>query len=189
MTIKKLSCIIIALPLFILILVLTTAQGGDIAAKLAKEYQLKAAYLLNFARFTTWPDKAFADPQAPFVISILGDNPFGNSLEPLTTRKIKNRAIELQYFTDSKKIKPCQMLFINKSERHSLPSILERCKGMSIFTISDIKGFIQLGGMLEFITIKGHLRFSINFAQVQKHGLKIDAQLLALATEVIKENP
>ena len=187
MTMKKLSNISIALALFIAVLVPPPAQGGGIAAKQAKEYRLKAAYLLNFAKFTSWPVNAFANPRAPFVIGILGDNPFGNSLKPLTARKLRNRTIELRYFADIKEIKPCQILFISRSAEHSLPAVLAVCKDMPIFTISDIKGFVHQGGMLEFITIKGHLRFSINLAQTQKLSLKIEAQLLALATEVIKE--
>jgi hypothetical protein len=186
---KKLSLIIITLTLFISGMTLSPAQGGNLSAKQAKEYRLKAAYMLNFAKFISWPNAAFTNTQTPFIIGILGSNPFGNALPPLTSRKIRNRNIELRYFDNIDKIKPCQILFISRSEEHSIPAILTACKNMSIFTISDIKDFIHKGGMLEFITVKEHLHFSINLIQVQKHGLEVEAQLLALATEVIKVKP
>jgi hypothetical protein len=186
---RKLSPIIIAFALVIFSLTPPPAQGGAMSEKQAKEYRLKAAYLLNFAKFISWPNDAFTNPQSPFVIGILGDNPFGKALNPLTLRKVRNRTIELRYFANIGEIEPCQMLFVSRSEKDSIPAILAACRDMPTFTISDIKDFIHQDGMLEFITIKGHLRFSINLLQAQKHGLEIEAQLLALATEVIKVKP
>ncbi len=184
---KKISSIIILA--LIISIPAAPGQGSSMSAKQVNEYRLKAAYLLNFAKFISWPDKAFATPQAPFVIGILGNNPFGDSLTPLTSRKVRNRTIELRYFNKIDEVKPCQILFISHSKKESIPNILAACNNMPIFTISGIKGFIHKGGMLEFITINEHLHFSINLAQAQTQGLGVEAQLLALATEVIKANP
>jgi hypothetical protein len=45
------------------------------------EYQVKAAFLFNFTKFVEWPDGSFDAPQAPIVVGIIGDDPFGNDLE------------------------------------------------------------------------------------------------------------
>ena len=75
----------------------STAYSQDI--EIAKEYKVKVAYIYNFARYIKWPSDAFADRESPFVIGILGDAPFGDTLERLTeSRKIYDRRIAIRRF-------------------------------------------------------------------------------------------
>lgn len=182
------------LPILILILLLLPGLtppvcAGSSTSSRVVEYKLKAAYLLNFAKFTSWPDAAFADKKSPFIIGVLGKSPFQGALSPLETRTIKGRLIEVQYYKDIGEIKSCQLLFICRSEEENISKVLARYRNKATFTVSDIDDFIHRGGMLEFITTRGHLHFSINLANVHDQGLDIEAQLLSLANEVIKVNP
>src|SRR5688572_33271992 len=43
----------------------------------ALEYEVKATFVLNFARYVEWPPKQ----TPPFRICVLGSNPFGKHLE------------------------------------------------------------------------------------------------------------
>src|SRR5512138_2469744 len=47
----------------------------------ASEYQVKATFLYNFTKFTDWPPRAFTSPEAPIVIGIVGEDPFGQTME------------------------------------------------------------------------------------------------------------
>lgn len=148
------------------------------------EYKLKAAFLFNFARFTTWP-KTAENRAIPFTLCVLGTDPFGAALSGLQERSISGRAIKL-YYADHlpNKLDQCQMLFVSKSEAASLSSILKYVNGKPIVTVSDIDGFVAANGMFEFVTTEGRLAFIINNSQAQAHGVHISSSLLNLAYKV-----
>src|ERR1700721_2428538 len=50
-------------------------------AEAPTEYQVKAVFVYNFSHFVEWPAQAFAAANAPFVIGILGGDPFGANLD------------------------------------------------------------------------------------------------------------
>ncbi len=53
------------------------AAAGGWAAAAPAEYQVKAVFLFNFSQFMEWPPDAFPTPDTPFVIGVLGADPFG----------------------------------------------------------------------------------------------------------------
>ena len=172
--------------LVILMLVVGLAPPGQ-AAEQSEEYQLKAAYLYNFAKFTHWPDCAFGDANAPFVIGVIGKNDFGHALEPLIGRKIHNRIIEIKYFNSKQKVEDCQLLYVGNSETKRIAKIVKKIAHLPILTVSETSKFVESGGTIQLITKRDRLRFSINLIAVKKHGIRIEAQLLSLAAKVIKE--
>ena len=156
--------------------------GAESAQEL--EYKLKAAFLFNFARFTRWPTSA-ANSSSPFVICVLGKDPFGEALSALQERSIGEKAIKLRY-TDSisSGIDQCQVLFVSKSEMNYLKQIMHFTNGKPIVTVSDIDGFAEVNGMFEFINTDGKLSFIINNSIAQTNGVQISSSLLNLAYKV-----
>ena len=148
------------------------------------EYKLKAAFLFNFARFTTWP-KTAENQAIPFTLCVLGTDPFGAALSGLQERSINERAIKL-YYADHlhNTLDQCQVLFVSKSEAASLNSILKYVNGKPIVTVSDIDGFVAASGMFEFVTTEERLSFIINNSQAQANGVHISSSLLNLAYKV-----
>src|SRR5207249_471403 len=61
-------------------------------------HQHKALYLFNFAKYTEWPKEAFADDSAPFVLGILGEDPFRQDLDIIKGKTIKGRKLVVKYF-------------------------------------------------------------------------------------------
>lgn len=169
-----------------LALTLGLAAPGQAAEK-PTEYQVKAAYLYNFAKFIHWPDSAFGGAKAPLVIGVLGTNDFNGKLRPLTGRKIRNRVIEIKYFNTYQEIKNCQLLYISKSEEKNLQQILKGLAGQPILTVGETKYFVEFGGIIQFVTKRDRLRFSINRDVTQNNNIQIEAQLLSLAAKVVKE--
>jgi YfiR/HmsC-like len=147
------------------------------------EYQIKAAFLYNFAKFVQWPPQAFAGPGSPMVIGVLGDNVFGDNLErTIRNKTIDNHPFEFREFHSVKEATNCQILFISPSEKKRLPKILNGLRGTSVLTVSETDHFIEAGGMINFDIEDSEVHFQINNAAAKKSGLIISSKLLSLAT-------
>jgi YfiR/HmsC-like len=169
-------------PFFgLLLFILSFNACGPVHAQESKEYQLKAAFLFNFAQFVKWPSDSFASADAPFCIGILGDDPFGAALEDTiqgeTINSHKLRVMHGHSFDD---LKDCQLIFICKSEGDRMSEILSQLDSKPILTVSDIESFAQNGGIIDFYLQGGRVRFEINPDSAQRRGLKISSQLLTL---------
>lgn len=154
------------------------------------EYQIKAMFLCNFLRFvecSVWKD---TNDNEPIVIGILGDNPFGDSLTLIANKKVRNRKLTIKCLgrfkkiKDKDKLKECQLLFISSSEKLNLKEIFETIHGHCVLTISDMNGFIDSGGIINFIKDQKKIRFEINMTSAEKQSFYINSKLLRLAKRV-----
>jgi len=153
-----------------------------IYAQGSREYEIKAAFLYNFAKFVTWPDEAFADVQSPFVIGVLGQDPFDETLKSIEGKVAQDRKIIIKRFNSEKDIDICHILFISSSEKNRLNQIFNNgLSGKNILTIGDMTQFTQSGGIINFILQNNMIRFEISQKSVQRTGLSLSSQLLKLA--------
>jgi hypothetical protein len=146
------------------------------------EYQLKAAFLLNFAKFVEWPPAPVA--KTNFVLGILGKNPFGDTLQNMIKGKtINNHPLEVTYFDSSVVPTNCHLLFISKSEKDRLPEIIKGLDNASVLTVGETEGFTS-EGMIGFVKLEGvnKIRFQINEQAARDAHLKISSKLLSLAS-------
>jgi YfiR/HmsC-like len=147
----------------------------------SKEYQIKAAFLFNFAQFVNWPSAAFANTNAPFYIGVMGDDPFGGALDAtVQDEAIDNRKIVIERSKNVEDLKNCQMIFVSKSEKRHIPEILTDLDSKPILTVGESEGFAEHGGGINFYLAGPKVRFEINQGVAQNDGLKISAQLLSL---------
>lgn len=152
------------------------------------EYDVKAAFLFNFTKFVEWPDSAFDDAQAPIVIAIIGDDPFGDSLAGIIAgQKVQGRSIVVRERHFGEDLRHCQVLFISASERKRSAEILANVHDASVLTVSDIDGFAEAGGAIEFVLQEKRVRFVVNLDAAKQSKLHVSAKLLALA-RVITHN-
>jgi hypothetical protein len=146
------------------------------------EYQLKAAFLLNFAKFVEWPPTAFAGANSPMILGILGENPFGDVLErTIRDKTISNHPLVVKEFHSSAEATNCHILFISTSEKARLPEILAGLRGASVLTVGETDRFTETGGMINLFRQGNKIRFQINEAAAKGVGLKISSKLLSLA--------
>src|ERR1700722_19803093 len=76
------------------------------------EYQVKAAFLLNFAKFVEWPSSVFADADSPVTICILGKDPFGRTIDELSQCEVANgRKLIVRRMTQLPAPQACQVAF------------------------------------------------------------------------------
>jgi len=157
-------------------------------ARGADEYAVKAAFLVKFSQYVTWPAEAFAGPAAPFTIGVLGDDAFGADLDADARSVVvgpEKRKIVIKRSRKPADLKDCQILFISKSERAQAPQILAGLGQAKILTVSESDGFAANGGIVNFyIADDATVRFEINNDVAVRHGLTIDPRLLRLARPV-----
>jgi hypothetical protein len=151
-------------------------------------YEVKTAFLFNFAKFIDWPASSFATPESPFTICVLGQDPFGKVLDDaLQGKKIGNRPFAVRRLKDRAEARHCQMVFVSSSESAHLTEIIESVQGANVLLVGESPGFVASGGTIEFTIEDNHVRFAINTDAADRSGLKFSSKLLALAKIVHDE--
>lgn len=146
------------------------------------EHQVKAVFLYNFTQFIAWPPASFKSPDEPFIIGIIGNDPFGSFLdETVAEEKIGTHPIGVQRYNDPKNIGHCHILYINSNDKESIKTILSAVSEKSILTIGDHPDFCQWGGIVRFFTDQNKIRLQINVEQSRAVGLNISSKLLSVA--------
>ena len=144
------------------------------------EYEVKAAFLYNFAKFTEWPMEQ--DPGTPIVIGVLGEDPFGEVLEhTIRGKQVRGRALTIKRFRKVEDpLKSCHILFIS-SESATASRALKFLQGARVLTVGESRAFCSLGGTINFVLDHRRVRFEINVAAAERAGLKLSSKLLKLA--------
>jgi hypothetical protein len=157
-----------------------------ISAQAVGEYELKAAFVYNFARFVEWPVQAFKEPSDPIKVCILGENPFGRALDnALQGKAVGSRAFVLEQISDPRHAIGCHILFVSASERKHLRAILEVITS-GVLTVGDMDGFAAQGGVVNFKLEDSKIRFEINVAAAGQQSLRVSSKLLSVAKVVRK---
>jgi hypothetical protein len=150
------------------------------------EYKVKAAFLLNFARFTTWPESSNSNAEPQFSLCVLGSDPFGPALNGVESKEIAGKHIRLRNAGSvAEGLSQCRLLFVSNSEQANLKRILTSVAGQPIITVSDIEGFAASGGTFELKDKDGRLSFVVNNTKAKESGIRISSSLLKLAIEVL----
>jgi hypothetical protein len=160
---------------------LSQSDYGDSVT--SREYTIKAAFLYNFGNYVTWPDEAFAGPQAPFVVGILGSGPFGDSLDRISAeKKIGGRRIVFEPLTADDSPDHCQILFVTRAASQAdLSSLLAKARDIPLLIVGESPNFARRGGCINFIIEGNKTRFEINAAEAKRRQLVVSAKLLSLA--------
>jgi hypothetical protein len=170
------------------------AQAGD--ASDSSEYLVKAGFIYNFAKFVEWPSTAFAEPDSPIVIGVLGTDPFGDIINRVVEgKKIGSRGFVVRRFKwskelkDLKEFKECRILFVSSSEKLHFEEIVEAVKGLPILTVGETPGFAERGGMIRLMLEHNRVRFEVNVAAARDGNLNISSRLLTLARIIAPAGP
>ena len=173
----------------------------------AKAAMVKSAYLLNFAKFTTWPDGTFSDKDSPFVICVWGRGALDKSLEQVIKGKTVNgRDIVISRIdghtanttANAKggnnpreanplpedilvKLNECHLLYISQTDANRIRDIFEAIESLNILTVGDISYFAEQGGMLGLVLRNGKITFTANPATIKNAGVKVSSKILKLA--------
>ena len=167
------------------VLCLMGAFDADGRGALSREYEIKAAFLFNFARFIEWPPNSFADAQSPIVIGVIGDDPFGPALaNAVKGRRVNGRAIEARPVHNHEEARTAHLLFVGLGRDEELAGLMRALSGHPVATVGESAGFAARGGTIAFVLREDKVRFEINAAAAAQARVRISAQLEKLATIV-----
>ncbi len=170
---------------FLLLTVLLAAFQAAAATETAAEYDVKAAFLYNFTKFVEWPSWAFHDDRSTVRLCVLGEDPFGGSLQELAEGEVAGRRVTVLRARALGAPTGCQILFVSRSERERLPLILREVRDAPVLTVGDMQGFLEQGGIVNFIVEGSKVRFEISQEAAERAGIRISSRLLRLATRVV----
>ena len=159
-----------------------TAPHVQAQGTVADEYQVKAAFLFNFAKFVEWPADAFKAADDPIAICVLGQDPFSGGLEDLVRDKtVAGRPFVVRQVASIPQATKCQIVFVTASERKRVRSILDELKGHSILTVGEAEDFTASGGIINFKLKDARVRIEIDPGAAERVKLRISSKLLSLA--------
>ena len=152
------------------------------------DYEVKAAYLYNFGKFVTWPQPPKDQPvPSQFKLCIMGKDPFGPSLDAIVgDETVDGAKVVVKRIANAHDATSCKIVFISYSEADHMKNILEELASASVLTVSDISGFADSGGMIEFVIAERRVRFEVNLPPAQHAGLALSSELLKVAANVRK---
>jgi len=163
------------------------ASTGEVSGQV-DEYQVKAAFLYNFAKFVKWPERTFSTLHDPITICLIGDTVLRRVLEDtIAGKEIDGRRLVVKTISDMQQVNVCQILFVSGAEQPHVLAILAGCKTRSVLTVGETESFAAQGGVINFRVEDGKVRFEINIGAADEQRLQISSKLLSLA-RLVKTN-
>jgi hypothetical protein len=154
----------------------------NVQAQQGREYDLKAVFLYRFLSFVEWPLAALPPETEPFVIGILGEDPFGVALRDIVNSDtVRNRRVEVRHLARVQDADTCHIVFVSRSEGLRISGIVRYLRDKPVLTVSDADRFAAQGGMIGFDTVGSKMQVVVNLPAVQSAKLSISSKLLRLA--------
>ena len=156
-------------------------SGGGAAPARAQpppnEYAIKAVFLYRFTGFVRWPTSAFPSPDTPFVIGVLGADPFGDALaEVVKGESVQGHPIAVRRIANAEQAQACQLVFVARGAEALLKN-----RKLAALSVGETDAFLASGGMIRFLTEHSRVRLEINLQAAQEAGLTISSRLLRVA--------
>lgn len=161
--------------------------AGSAAATNAPEYEVKAAFLYNFARFAVWPASAFSGADAPVSLCIAGGNPFGAALGALQGKPVGDRRVEVRE-VPVERVAGCHIMFLARPVQSRVAEVSDAAAGRYVLTVGDSDGFAARGGAVNLVVEDDRVRFEVNLAALKRSGVSLSSQVLRLA-RIVGEGP
>jgi hypothetical protein len=151
----------------------------------ADEYQVKAAYMYNFAKFVDWPAQTFDSPVQPILFCVLGSTPLSPALrDALAGKVVDRRPLIFRTLTDSKQAGKCQVLFVSSTDTKHLRQTLDAVKSLNVLTVGEVENFTNEGGIVRFVLEAGRVRLEFNVDAAADANLHVSSKLLSLGKVV-----
>jgi len=178
----------VALMPLVFWLQLTVTSGVPVqATEPTGEYLLKSAFLYNFAKFVEWPDSTFATSSTPLIICVLGNDPFGSSLDAIADKTIKGRPLAIKRLRSIDGVRDCQMLYVSPNQLAQTMEIVRTLQKAPVLTVCDVEACAEEGVMLNMRMVENQVQLDMNLEAVQRTPLKVSSQLIRL-TRIVKRN-
>jgi hypothetical protein len=146
------------------------------------EYQVKAAFLINFPKYVEWPAEAFAATNSPIVIAAMGETKVAAEIEKIITgRTVNGREIVLKRLASHEEPGVCHILFISAAEQQHSPNLCTQLKDISVLTVGESDDFLDRGGIINLARRDQKIAVQVNLTAADKARIKISSKLLGVA--------
>lgn len=148
--------------------------------------ELKAAYIYNFTRYVEWPAEVAESEEGYFEVCLAGrqGDPLFSALAELDGKNIRKRPLRIRHVGLDENLKSCAVMVIEKSDPVLAAEVIQRLKGQPTLTVSSVKNFLDLGGVMSLVTEGEKVRFDVNLGAARDSNLVLTFQLLKLARTV-----
>jgi YfiR/HmsC-like len=168
---------------FAIFWLVATLSAAVAAQQPSLEYDVKAAFVLNFVRYVEWPPERRTPP---LCICVLQPDPFGKRLEAVITgEQWQGAPITVRAVTDLRSSVDCHLLYVPEATGPQFSKSVSAVSGLPILTVGEHEEFLEQGGMVRLFVEANRIRFSINQRGAEAVGLLVSSRLLRLARTVI----
>lgn len=179
------ASLLLAMPLTLMFL----AVVANPQESAPTEYQVKAAFLINFPKYVDWPAKAFATTNSPIVIAVVGDTKVADEIQKIITNRIVNgRELALKRLASGDATSACHILFISAAEQKRSPSLLAK-RNEGVLTVGESNDFLERGGIINLARHDEKIALEVNLAAADQARIKVSSKLLSVATVVRGQSP
>ena len=162
---------------------------GTKAQPANEEYRVKAAFIFHFAQLVDWPPETQTGTDNSLVLCTLGDDPFQGLLEGTVGGKaIGNRILRIRHLEEAEGMQTCQIVFLGRAQSKRIPMLVATLHNAPVLTVGETAGFLDAGGMIDFLLEGNKVRFEVNLDAAESANLKIGSRLLVLAQRVVGES-
>ena len=176
---------------FALLAFMAAAQGFAHAQGNDQRARVEGAFLVNFIRFTAWPPGRFADPRAPFVLTVVGSDEMAKGVRqvaaaagPVQGRRIVVQQVDGEDLSRSRSLlRGSHVVFVDRTGGVPARQVVDLVAGASVLTVGDSEGFVRAGGMLGLVATGARVGFVANPAAIRHGGLAVSAKVLKLAQD------
>jgi len=152
------------------------------AADASLEYNVKAGYLYNFAKFVEWPDRSFATPDSPMIVGVLG----GTEALPVVEqafqgRSLNGRSFQVKALSAGNAGRDCHIIFVTRAAQQSPEELCAALKGAPALLVGESDRFAEKGGSIGFVREDERIHFKLNLEATAQAGLKVSAKLAGVA--------
>ncbi len=170
---------------FVFLIILFLPQGVFSQGSGSAEYQVKAAFIYNFAKFVEWPAESHDNV---LTLCVLGDGSFRDALNTIKGKVIRGKRLHVKRVKSIQDLKDCNILFVASSERDNLSNMIDALNGSSILTVGDTEGFAEQGVIINLYIENNKVRFKVNIEAARRADLKLSSRLLKLA-KIVTSTP
>ncbi len=162
-------------------------RGAGTSDEEVEEYRVKAASLVHFIHYTVWPKSAFEREDSPFVVLVIGEDPFGEALEQsFEGKKGAGRPIRVVRSANLEQLPRAHLIFLARSHHKEIAKLLAGPAGKASLVVGDTEGLAEDGAHVNFYLKAKRLGFEVNTEAVKRSDLTISPEMLKLA-RIVKD--
>lgn len=143
------------------------------------EAKIKAAFVLNFFKYTEWP----MDVSSKQIVLCLANAnaDVTNAFTPLEGRIANGRTVNVRILPASLDASGCNAVYIHDGAARKILEKLGQNKNAGLLTVGDGLDFVDAGGIIGLVEMDGRMQFDVNPDLTIRGSIRFSSQMLKLA--------